>query len=65
MLNQLIADATDKVVHAGPVEATAIGNLVTQLIALGEIEDIKQARSIIKESFEVKQYFPTQRVIGR
>jgi rhamnulokinase len=56
LLNQLIADVTKKEVFAGPVEATAIGNLVAQLISLKEISDIKQARNIIKQSFEVKQY---------
>ncbi|MFC0272832.1 rhamnulokinase [Metabacillus herbersteinensis] len=56
MLNQLIADVTDKEVCAGPIEATAIGNIVSQLMALGEIEDIHQARAIIKDSFEVKTY---------
>ncbi|MCY1117617.1 rhamnulokinase [Bacillus safensis] len=58
MLNQLIADATKKEVYAGPVEATAIGNIVTQLMAVGEIEDIKEARTIIKNSFKVKKYTP-------
>ncbi|MFC7686712.1 rhamnulokinase [Ureibacillus sp. GCM10028918] len=56
LLNQLISDITKKEVYAGPVEATAIGNLVAQFIALDEIEDIKSARNIIKQSFEVKKY---------
>ncbi|MFY0762341.1 rhamnulokinase [Metabacillus dongyingensis] len=56
MLNQLIAEVTDKEVCAGPIEATAIGNILSQLMALGEIEDIQQARAIIKDSFEVKTY---------
>jgi rhamnulokinase len=58
MLNQLIADASKKEVYAGPVEATAIGNIVSQLMAVGEIEDIKDARTIIKNSFEVKKFSP-------
>lgn len=58
MLNQLIADATKKEVYAGPVEATAIGNIVSQLMAVGEIENIKEARTIIKNSFKVKKYSP-------
>ncbi|MGG3609160.1 rhamnulokinase [Priestia megaterium] len=58
MLNQLIADATKKEVYAGPVEATAIGNIVSQLMAVGEIEDIKDARTIIRNSFEVKKFSP-------
>lgn len=56
LLNQLIAEATKKEVFAGPVEATAIGNLIAQLIALGEITDIKEARRIVKQSFEVKKF---------
>jgi rhamnulokinase len=56
MLNQIIADVTNKEVVAGPIEATAIGNIVAQLMALGEIKDISQARTIIKNSFEVKTY---------
>jgi rhamnulokinase len=64
MLNQLIADVTNKEVYAGPVEATAIGNIAAQLMALGEISDIKEARLIIKESFEVKKYLPTQHVVS-
>lgn len=58
MLNQLIADATKKEVYAGPVEATAIGNIVSQLMAVGEIENIQEARTIIKNSFEVKKFSP-------
>ncbi|MBT2725830.1 rhamnulokinase [Bacillus sp. ISL-75] len=64
MLNQHIADVTGKVVYAGPVEATAIGNIAAQLMALGEIDDIKEARSIIKDSFEVKKFVPAQQVIS-
>lgn len=59
MLNQLIADTTKKVVYAGPVEATAIGNIVSQLMAVGKIEDINEARTIIKHSFEVKKFSPS------
>jgi rhamnulokinase len=64
MLNQLVADVTKKEVYAGPVEATAIGNIAAQLMALGEIKDIKEARTIIKDSFEVKKYLPAQQVIS-
>lgn len=58
MLNQLVADVTGKEVFAGPVEATAIGNIVSQLMALGEIEDLREARAIVKKSFDVKKYEP-------
>lgn len=50
LLNQLTANATGKTVYAGPVEATVLGNLTTQMQALGEISDIQQARNIIKAS---------------
>lgn len=56
LLNQLIAESTKKEVFAGPVEATAIGNLLAQLIALGEIPNIKEARHIVRQSFSVKRY---------
>ena len=56
MLNQMIANVTNKEVCAGPIEATAIGNIMAQLISLKEVEDIQQARALIKDSFEVKIY---------
>lgn len=56
LLNQLIAESTKKEVFAGPVEATAIGNLLVQFIALGEITNIKEARHIVRQSFSVKRY---------
>ena len=56
MLNQMIANVTNKEVCAGPIEATAIGNIVAQFMALGEITTIQDARATIKDSFEVKTY---------
>lgn len=55
LLSRLTAKATGKKVVAGPVEATAIGNAVMQLIATGEIEDLSAAREIVRNSFEVKE----------
>ncbi|MEE1321749.1 MAG: FGGY-family carbohydrate kinase, partial [Acutalibacteraceae bacterium] len=43
-------------VVAGPVEATALGNIVLQLIALGEIESIEKGREIIAENEKVKTH---------
>lgn len=43
-------------VVAGPIEATALGNIVLQLIALGEIESIEKGREIIAENEKVKTY---------
>lgn len=56
LLNQLIADRTNKEVLAGPVEATAIGNIIVQLLSFNKIEDLREARKLIAESFEIKKY---------
>ncbi len=55
-LNQLTAKYTGKEVHAGPTEATAIGNLVAQMMKAEEFASIEDARTCIYNSFEVKQY---------
>lgn len=57
-LNQLVADCIDRPVLAGPVEAAAIGNILTQAMALGEIESIAQLRQIVRNSFAVEQSRP-------
>lgn len=57
-LCQLTADACNVPVTAGPIEATALGNIAVQLIAGGEISGISHAREIIKNSFDVKEYTP-------
>lgn len=58
MLSRFTADASHKTVVAGPVEATALGNIAMQLIAAGEIADVREARQIIRNSFDVKEYAP-------
>ncbi len=58
LLCQLTANACGRNVIAGPVEATVFGNLALQLIALGEIKDLEQARNVIKGSAEILQYVP-------
>ena len=55
-LNRLTAEYSGKTVLAGPGEATAIGNLCAQLIASGELSGITQARQLIINSFEIKEY---------
>ncbi len=52
------SSACDTTVVTGPVEATAMGNAVVQLISLGEIADLKSARKIIKDSTELSVYKP-------
>ncbi|MEZ4734985.1 MAG: rhamnulokinase family protein [Caldilineaceae bacterium] len=59
LLCQLTADATGHQVVAGPVEATAIGNLVVQAIALGHLGSLAQGRDLIRRSFDVVSYEPT------
>ncbi len=58
LLNQLAADATGKQVIAGPVEATALGNIIVQAITRGKIESYEKAREIVSESFPLKLYEP-------
>ncbi len=53
LLNEMTAKATGKKVITGPVEATAIGNLIMQMIGAGELKDLTEARQIVKKSFEI------------
>ena len=59
-LSQLTANSTKKPVYAGPGEATAIGNLVAQMLNAGVFTDIEDARKNIFESFAVKTFMPMQ-----
>jgi rhamnulokinase len=54
----MIADATNRPVVAGPVEATAIGNLLVQLIARDGAVDLRAVRSVVRDSFELAHYQP-------
>jgi len=58
ILNRLTADCSGKTVLAGPVEATAIGNIICQLIARNEVKDLNEARRLVWESFPVDVYEP-------
>ncbi|MCP2240331.1 rhamnulokinase [Thermoanaerobacterium thermosaccharolyticum] len=58
LLCQLIANSTGKKVIAGPVEATAIGNIMVQAISNGAIKDINDGRKIIRNSFDIVEYIP-------
>lgn len=57
-LCELTADSINLPVTAGPIEATALGNIVLQLIALGEIKDIDEGRKIIAKTESVKKFNP-------
>jgi len=57
-LCQCTANALGRAVWAGPQEGTAIGNLLVQCIALGELESVQQARRVVRNSFPIKTYQP-------
>ena len=60
LLNQMTADAVGLPVVAGPAEATAIGNILTQLIASGEIANLREGREMVGRSFPI-EVFEAQR----
>ena len=63
MLCQFTANSIGRPVIAGPIEATAIGNLSSQLIALGEVADLQQARLLVKRSFPTAEYYPSDKEV--
>jgi len=60
LLNQFTANATGRNVVAGPVEATAIGNILVQAVAMGEISSLAEGKVIVKDSFDVESYQPSK-----
>jgi len=58
LLNQFTADCTGRTVVTGPVEATAIGNVLMQAIALGQLDSLAEARAVVRKSFDVETYLP-------
>ena len=61
LLNQFTADVTGRRCIAGPDEATAIGNILMQAIALGHIRSLEEARAIVRSSFTPQVYQPGAR----
>ena len=57
-LCQAAADACGRRVVAGPVEATATGNLMMQAVAAGDVASIAEAREVIRNSFAVEEHLP-------
>jgi rhamnulokinase len=55
LLNRLVAEATERRVIAGPAEATAIGNVLTQAIGAGAIADLRSSREMVRDSFAVEE----------
>jgi rhamnulokinase len=60
LLNQFTADATCRTVITGPVEATAIGNVLMQAIALKHLGSLADAREVVRASFSLETYEPNQ-----
>jgi rhamnulokinase len=58
LLCQFTANATGLAVIAGPAEATAIGNILVQAMAMGRVSSPTEMRAIIRESFELRTYEP-------
>lgn len=65
LLNQIAADATGRRVLAGPVEATAIGNVLLQAKALGHIGSLPDLRRIVRASFPIETYLPDRTTTER
>jgi rhamnulokinase len=58
LLCQLTADATGRQVQAGPVEATAAGNVLTQAIGVGAVGSLPEARVLLRNSIELARFDP-------
>ncbi|WP_282956642.1 rhamnulokinase [Petrotoga olearia] len=65
LLCQFIADATGLTVLTGPIEGTAVGNLVSQLYALELVKNFEEARDLIKRSFEFQCFKPKEHDIWK
>jgi rhamnulokinase len=58
VLNQFTADATGRTVIAGPVDATALGNIAMQMLGTGAVSNLAEARAIIARSFPTERFEP-------
>lgn len=60
MICQFTANATKRIVEAGPTEATSIGNVIVQAIASGAVKNLEEGRKIVKNSFDITRYEPQE-----
>lgn len=60
LLNQFTANAIGRAVVVGPIEATAAGNVLMQLMAMGEIDSLDEARAVVRRSFNLSRYEPRE-----
>jgi rhamnulokinase len=61
LLSQFTADAVDRQVITGPVEATATGNILMQMMALRHVSNLVEARQVVRESFALSRFEPSDR----
>lgn len=60
LINQLLANQSGKEIHVGPTEATAVGNIIAQMIALGDCTQLSDAREMIRQSFDIEIFKPQE-----
>jgi rhamnulokinase len=60
LLNQLVANVTGRRVIAGPAEATAAGNALTQALGTGYLSSLEELRAVVRNSFEVEEFRPSK-----
>lgn len=67
LLNQFAANATGREVITGPIEATAVGNLVMQMVAMGDVASLEEGRALVRASFaaESRSYAPQKAGVWR
>ena len=63
LLNQFAANATGRRVVTGPIEATAIGNILMQMLAVGQIGSLAEGRELVTRSFPLETYLPQEKQV--
>ncbi len=63
LLNQFAANATGRRVVTGPIEATAIGNILMQMLAVGQIGSLAEGRELVARSFPLETYLPQEKQV--
>ncbi len=58
LLSQFAANATNRTVVAGPVEATSAGNILMQMVGIGDLRSLAEGRALIRRSFETETFLP-------
>ncbi|MHA1255773.1 MAG: FGGY-family carbohydrate kinase, partial [Promethearchaeota archaeon] len=57
-LNQFTSNALNLIVNAGPIEATAIGNILVQALVRDKIDNVSELQTIVRSSFPIKEFLP-------